>query len=66
MSGEAKSSAYIIGGLPIIVAGLLYVTSPQYVALLFITQTGKFVLAACGLSMLCGVLVMRKMINFEV
>jgi tight adherence protein B len=66
MSGEAKSSAYIIGGLPIIVAGLLYVTSPQYIALLFTTQTGKFVLAACGLWMLCGISVMRKMINFEV
>ena len=66
MSGEAKSSAYIIGGLPIIVAALLYLTSPQYIGLLFTTQTGKFVLAACGLWMLCGILVMRKMINFEV
>jgi tight adherence protein B len=66
MSGEAKSSAYIIGGLPIIVAALLYVASPQYIGLLFTTQTGKLVLAACGVSMLCGALVMRKMINFEV
>jgi tight adherence protein B len=66
MAGEAKSSAYIIGGLPVIVAGLLYVTSPQYVSLLFTTHTGKLVLAACGVSMLCGALVMRKMINFEV
>jgi tight adherence protein B len=66
MSGEAKTSAYIIGGLPIIVAGILYLTSPQYVGLLFTTQTGKLVLAACAVSMLCGALVMRKMINFEV
>jgi tight adherence protein B len=65
MSAEAKSSALIIGGLPIAVAGFLYLTSPKYIALLFTTHVGNFVLAACGLWMLIGVLVMRKMINFE-
>jgi tight adherence protein B len=65
MSGEAKASAMIIGSLPVAVAGLLYVTSPNYIALLFITQTGNLVLAGCGLLMLMGIMVMRKMINFD-
>jgi tight adherence protein B len=66
MSGEAKASALIIGILPVIVIGLLYVTSPNYIALLFTTQTGHIVLAVCGLLMASGTLVMRKMINFDV
>jgi tight adherence protein B len=66
MSGEAKASALIIGALPVVVIGLLYVTSPNYIALLFTTQTGHIVLAACGVLMAGGTLVMRKMINFDV
>jgi len=61
MSGEAKASAGIIGALPVVVAGLLYATSPEYIGLLFTTQTGHIVMAACGLLMLGGTLMMRKM-----
>jgi tight adherence protein B len=65
MSGEAKASALIIGLLPVIVIGLLYATSPAYIALLFTTTTGHIVLGACALLMALGTLVMRKMINFD-
>ena len=65
MSAEAKSSAGIIGSLPIVVAVLVYITSPDYILLLFQTTTGNIVLAACGMWMLMGIMVMRKMINFD-
>ena len=65
MSGEAKASSGIIGVLPIVVGGLVYVTSPAYISLLFTTSTGNLVLAASGIWMLIGVLVMRKIINFD-
>jgi tight adherence protein B len=65
MSGEAKASAGIIGVLPIVVAGLLFATSPDYVALDFTTMTGRIMLAACGVLMTMGTLMMRKMINFD-
>ena len=65
MSAEAKSSAGIIGSLPIVVTILIYLTSPDYIALLFTTTTGNIVLACSGLWMLMGILVMRKMINFD-
>jgi tight adherence protein B len=65
MSGEAKASAMIIGSLPVAVAGLLYVTSPSYIKLLFITSTGHLVLGCCAVLMLMGIMVMRKMINFD-
>lgn len=65
MSSEAKASGAIIGALPVVVAGLIYFTSPDYITLLLTTMTGHLVLIACGLWMLIGILVMRKMINFD-
>src|SRR5207249_5546080 len=41
MSMEAKASASIIACLPIAVMGLVYVTSPQYIALLWTHPTGR-------------------------
>jgi tight adherence protein B len=65
VSSEAKASAGIIGVLPVLVAGMIFVTSPKYIGLLFITGTGKIVLLACAVWMIIGSLVMRKMINFD-
>ncbi|MBQ2262936.1 MAG: type II secretion system F family protein [Loktanella sp.] len=65
MSSEAKASAGIIGSLPPIVASLLFLTSPEYILLLFNTTIGNTVLAICGIWMMAGVLIMRKMINFD-
>ena len=65
MSSEAKASAGIIGSLPIVVAILVYLTSPDYIMLLFTTTTGNIALAISGMWMLMGIMVMRKMINFD-
>ena len=65
MSAQAKSSAGIIGSLPIIVAILVWFTSPDYIALLFTTLVGNVTLVCCGLWMFFGIMVMRKMINFD-
>jgi tight adherence protein B len=66
VSQEAKSSAAIIGSLPFVIMGALTVLNPQYLNPLFNTNAGNIMLAGCGLWMLTGVLVMRKMINFEI
>lgn len=65
MSSEAKSSAGIIGALPVFVTGAIYVTTPDYIGLLFTTTSGNIILAVSGFWMLMGILVMRKMINFD-
>lgn len=66
MSMEAKASAAIIGSLPIIVGLLVYASSPQYIELLWTTIHGRIWMAIGGFLMLCGVLVMRKMISFDI
>jgi tight adherence protein B len=65
MSMEAKASASIIACLPPAVAGLVYLTSPQYIELLWTHPTGRMMLMGCAVWMTIGVLVMRKMINFD-
>lgn len=64
-SSEAKASAMIIGSLPFAVAGLVYITSPAYISLLWTTSTGQLVLGAAGLWMAIGIFVMKKMVNFD-
>jgi tight adherence protein B len=65
MSMEAKASASIIACLPLAVMLIVYFTSPRYIELLWIHPTGRMMLAGCAVWMLMGVMVMRKMINFD-
>ncbi len=65
MSMEAKASAAIIGSLPLIVMLLVYLTSPTYIELLWTDPKGRMMLAGSACWMTAGVLVMRKMINFD-
>jgi tight adherence protein B len=65
MSQEAKASAGIIGALPIAVMTLVWITSPNYISLLWTEPLGRLMLAASAFWMFCGVMVMKKMINFD-
>ena len=65
MSMEAKASATIIGVLPLVVMVLVYITSPDYIEILFTDPTGHQLLAGGAIWMSIGVFVMRKMINFD-
>ena len=64
-SAEAKASALIIGSLPPCVMGIVYFTTPTYIDLLFTEKLGNVMLMVSATWMLIGVLVMRKMINFD-
>ncbi len=65
MSMEAKASGAIIAALPIIVMLLVYFSSPDYISLLWTEPKGRMMMAASAVWMTLGVLVMRKMINFD-
>jgi tight adherence protein B len=65
MSMEAKASAGIIAALPPAVMILVYLTSPDYITLLWTTSPGRLMLFGSVMWMTFGVLVMRKMINFD-
>ena len=65
MSMEAKASAGIIGSLPPIVMLLVYLSTPDYIALLWTHPTGQLMLVGCVIWMSIGIFVMKKMINFD-
>lgn len=65
MSSEAKASAGIIGSLPFVVMILVYLTTPDYIMLLFTDSTGNLILLGAAVWMSIGVMVMRTMINFD-
>lgn len=66
LSSEAKSSAMIIGALPLVVALGMYFINREYIEVLFFDPTGQFLLGCAVTWMGIGVLVMRQMINFKV
>ncbi|MDE2350739.1 MAG: type II secretion system F family protein [Alphaproteobacteria bacterium] len=65
MSSEAKASAAIIGSLPPAVGTLVYLTSRNYMELLFTERLGYLMLAGCAIWMSLGIFVMAKMISFK-
>jgi tight adherence protein B len=66
MSSESKASAYIVGSLPFIVFGLVYMMNPTYMGGFFSDQR----LIVAGIGGMCwmgmGVFIMAKMVNFEI
>jgi tight adherence protein B len=66
LSMEAKASAAIIGALPFIVATLVYLTSPDYMLVLFTDPRGHIIMGASAVWMSIGIFVMRNMINFDI
>ena len=66
VSSEARTSAMIMAALPLFVMGSLYLMKPEYLGLLFTEKVGKILLVLCATWMLCGVLVMWRMVNFKI
>jgi tight adherence protein B len=66
ISQEAKASAAIIGSLPFIMIAAVSFMNPEYLEPLWTTQIGNILVFISAGWMLTGVLIMRKMINFEI
>ncbi|MFD0917031.1 type II secretion system F family protein [Pseudahrensia aquimaris] len=65
MAMEAKASSYIIGSLPIAIATLLFVVSPDFLAPLWQTQQGHKILVAIAILYAMGIGSIYKMMNFK-
>lgn len=66
MSSESKASAYIVGSLPFVVFGLIWMINPDYVAKFFVDE--RLIVAGLGglVWMSIGVFIMAKMVSFEI
>jgi tight adherence protein B len=66
MSSEATATAMIIGSLPFVMSGILFLVSRPYIMTLFKTDLGH-ILLGCGIVwMSIGFFVMSQMIRFEI
>jgi tight adherence protein B len=66
MSAEAKASAYIVGSLPFIVFGMILYINPEYMGGFFTDDRLIIAGLGAGVWMGIGVLMMAKMVNFEI
>lgn len=66
LSSEGRATAWIIGGLIVLLTITIQVMAPQHMAPLFSTSTGHSVLMVIGTMMFMGVLLIRKIIDVEV
>ena len=63
LSSEARTSSLILGCLPFVSGGSLYLINPGYVGLLFTEPTGQMILGCAVLSLSLGIFVMRTIIS---
>jgi tight adherence protein B len=66
MSSEARASAMIVGALPFLMMGILAVVDNAYISVLFREHLGHMLLSAGASSMAFGVIVMARMVRFEI
>ncbi len=66
MSSESKASAYIVGALPFLVFGMICWINPHYLGSFFTDD--RLIVAGLGgvVWMGIGVLIMAKMVSFEI
>ncbi len=66
MSAEGRLSAWILCLLPVVIAGLFFLLSPDYLKQFIDDPAGPMMLGASALMMLFGVLWMRQLIRIRV
>lgn len=66
LSAEGKMSAVVLILIPILIAGWLQFSSPEFMRPLFEEPIGKILLGIAGIMMVVGAVVMKKMVKIEV
>jgi tight adherence protein B len=63
LSSEARTSALILGALPVVLGGGLWALNPGYISVLFTTRPGQAILGIALFLLASGGLVMRSIIK---
>lgn len=66
MSSEARASTMILGSLPFVVTGILFLTSPSYIKTLFADPRGVMLVGLAVGMLATGIGIMIKMAKFEI
>jgi tight adherence protein B len=63
LSSESKSSAFVLGLLPFIVGGVMFLINPDLTSVLFVDPRGRFMMGLAFLSLVAGVMTMAFILN---
>lgn len=66
LSAEGKMSAWVLGLLPFAAAGMIQLTNPGFLAVLYTDPAGRKMVGTALVMMVFGVFVMRKIIRIRV
>ncbi len=66
LTAEGRISAYIMGGLPFVLFGVLFLINPDYLEPLYTTTLGWVMMAIALVLMGFGMIVMAKIIKVDV
>jgi tight adherence protein B len=66
MASEPKASAWILGSMPFLMIGIILIVNTEYIMTLFTDPRGHTLLTAGLISQTIGILVMAKMVRFEI
>jgi tight adherence protein B len=65
VSAHGRITGVVLGLLPPVVAGLLFLVSPDYIRLLVDDPLGVYMVVAGGILQVVGVLIIRRIVNVE-
>lgn len=66
LTAQGKISGIIVGLLPIVIGGIIYLINPEYIKVLFTHPMGKAMLVAGVVSQFIGIMVIRKIITIDI
>lgn len=65
-SSEARATAMIMGSLPFVLGGVLFLLNPDYMSTMFSDPRGLMMLAGAAASLTFGIFIMKRMASFEI
>ena len=65
-SSEARATSMIMGSLPFVLGGVLFLLNPEYISLLFTDSRGHVILGIAGGMMSVGIFLIKRMSNFDI
>lgn len=67
LTAQGRYTGYVIGGLPILLSGFLYVMNPDYMGRMFENRACGWPMLGCGLLLIgAGAAVIRKIVDIDI
>ncbi len=66
LTAQSRVSGYMVAAVPIILAGIIYLMNPDFIAILFEHTCGHIMIGAAVLGIAAGFLVMRKVVDIDI